>query len=310
MFHKLLLPIEGGEASKAIVRFAKKLAAPRADARVMNVIVNETTMFYADLLSLDHLTEAATAMLEETVAEFASPEFHLDHVLHQGTVDDCVREEIQSYEPDLVVMGSHGRKGLQRLLLGSEVTRVMRHTTKPICIVKGEAAQRQEPLSRIALATDLGEATTAAREAFVGLLRNAKAAGRSLHGDVIHVFESDPWFLPSSIVAVPGGGYSLPIVTSEVEKRIAERRSEIEAELDEITKPWRDEGLDVTTHMLEGQAWERLAEYVEREHIDLLVLGSHHYGSFDRLMLGSIAEKTLRAVDCPVLLLPSPEAND
>ncbi|MCB9890629.1 MAG: universal stress protein [Planctomycetes bacterium] len=310
MYQKLLIPIEGGEASKAVVRFAKKLAGKGANARVLNVLVNETTMFYADLLSIDHLTEAANSMLGAMIDEFGSKDFGMDRAIHQGTVEECVLEEVKEWNPDLVVMGSHGRKGFQRLLLGSEVQRVLRHTTKPLCIVKGKAAQRDGELQRIVLATDLGEATGAAREAFADLLRDAKKRGLDIHGEVLHVFESDPWFLPTSVVAVPGGGYSMPVVTSEVEKRIEERRHEIRDELAAIVKPWVDEGLQVTTKMFEGQAWNRIAEYVEQEHVDLLVLGSHHYGGFDRLMLGSIAEKTLRAVECPVLLIPSPEAAD
>ena len=305
MFKKLLIPVELGEEASSIVRFAKTLAGPGAQVRLLHVLVNETTLFYADLLSREDFTKGVKQRFEDLKTEFHAPgSFEVEGEIRQGmTVSECIAAEIETYDPDVVVMGSHGRRGLQRWLLGSDVQRVVRETTKPICMVKGEV-KSSAALKHVALATDFSATTRLATDRFLDLVR-----GSGAHGHIINVFESDPWFTVGHTVAVPGGGYSMPVVGKEVEARVQKRREELREELEALATTSREGGLQITSKLLEGQAWELLAEYVEREKIELLVLGSHHYGGFDRLMLGSVAEKTLRAVGCPVLVVASEDED-
>jgi nucleotide-binding universal stress UspA family protein len=55
-------------------------------------------------------------------------------VIYEGILD-AARE----FDADLIVMGSHGRLGLEKLLLGSTAQRVLSHTGLPVLIVRGEA---------------------------------------------------------------------------------------------------------------------------------------------------------------------------
>lgn len=301
MFQKLLIPVELGPEAGSIVRFAKKIAAAGAQVRLLHVLVNETTLFYADLLSREEFTNGVQKRFDELKAEFhEAGRFEVEGEIRQGmTVSECIAAEIETYDPDVVVMGSHGRRGLKRWLLGSDVQRVVRETKKPVCMVKGDTATA-DPLKQVALATDFSPTTKLAEGSFLDLLRSSGA-----HGHIVNVFESDPWFTIGHTVAVPGGGYSMPVVGKEVEARVEKRREELRTELDELATRARSSGLEVDSQLLEGQAWEMLAEFVEKEKVELLVLGSHHYGGFDRLMLGSVAEKTLRSVGCPVLVVAS-----
>ena len=54
------------------------------------------------------------------------------HVVHEGILDAAT-----SLAADLIIMGSHGRHGIEKLLLGSTTQRVLSHTTVPVLVVRG-----------------------------------------------------------------------------------------------------------------------------------------------------------------------------
>ena len=73
-------------------------------------------------------------------------------------------------------------------------------------------------------------------------------------------------------------------------------------------------GVPVTATILEGSPSRKIVEFAEREECDLVVMGTHGRGGIDRLLLGSVAEKVVRASNVPVLTVrigdrPSEEAD-
>ena len=60
-------------------------------------------------------------------------------------------------------------------------------------------------------------------------------------------------------------------------------------------------GVSVATAILEGSPSREIVEFAEREDCDLVVMGTHGRGGIDRLLLGSVAERVVRASDVPVL---------
>jgi nucleotide-binding universal stress UspA family protein len=54
------------------------------------------------------------------------------HVVHEGILDAATADDV-----DLVIMGSHGRHGIEKLLLGSVTQRVLSHTTLPVLVIRG-----------------------------------------------------------------------------------------------------------------------------------------------------------------------------
>ena len=305
MFRKLLVPVELGASSRAVAASAKQLAAPGAQIRLVHVLVNDTTLFYADLLDLPHITRAAQAELDQLAAHLGDgTEFEVETVVREGIVHKIVAEETKDFGPDLVVTGTHGRSMLGRLLLGSVVQRLIRDSVQPICVVKGEP--KEGALSRIALATDFGSATRAAHDAFLDLAKQSGAKA-----DVIHVFRSDHWLATGQAYAgLEGAAYPMSVTWEQVEERVRQRRVECTQELERISEKLRAEGVDVTTHLRDGEPWSEIEDLVQAEGIELVVLGSHHFKGFDRFVLGSIAEKTLRALECSVLLVPNPVEAD
>jgi nucleotide-binding universal stress UspA family protein len=84
------------------------------------------------------LTARAGGFQGDRVAALAAEGLHSDqrvidgHVVHEGIVDTAVALGV-----DLIVMGSHGRAGIEKLLLGSVTQRVLQDATMPVMVVKG-----------------------------------------------------------------------------------------------------------------------------------------------------------------------------
>jgi len=143
MFKHILLPTDGSELSEAAIRkgiqFAKSIGA-------------RVTGFYA--LPEFHILTYRTEMLEDTREEFAKDsKAHADKYLaviekaakEVGVACDIVRatsdhpyeailKTAQDQGCDLIMMASHGRRGVRGLLLGSETHKVLTHTKMPVLV--------------------------------------------------------------------------------------------------------------------------------------------------------------------------------
>lgn len=80
---------------------------------------------------------------------------------------------------------------------------------------------------------------------------------------------------------------------------------ETEKNLEKVEKMKEETNSDVklTLEVAEGSPAEVILETIEKEDIDLVVMGSSGKTGFDRLIMGSVAEKVVKAVKCPVLLV-------
>jgi CPA2 family monovalent cation:H+ antiporter-2 len=86
-------------------------------------------------------------------------------------------------------------------------------------------------------------------------------------------------------------------------------RSRILEELRRFGQPAAAAGVRFEAVLRDGGAAPQILEVARTLPADLLVLGTHGRGGFERLVLGSVAEKVLRKADCPVLIVPPPEAD-
>ncbi|MCE2404846.1 MAG: universal stress protein [Dehalococcoidia bacterium] len=75
--------------------------------------------------------------------------------------------------------------------------------------------------------------------------------------------------------------------------------------LDNLASRLRDEGANAETAVVEGYAHEKILEYARENGIDLVVISTHGYGGFKRMLLGSVTDRIIRSGEVPVLVLPS-----
>jgi nucleotide-binding universal stress UspA family protein len=141
MYRHILIPTDGsdlaGQAAAHGLRLAKHCAA-----KVTIVVVTEPPGFTTPPIRsfLDAYEKAAAEHADqilESVREFANASGVACSVLHikDDYAADGIINAAKDGECDLIVMGSHGRRGLTKLLLGSETLKVLTRTTVPVLVI-------------------------------------------------------------------------------------------------------------------------------------------------------------------------------
>ena len=143
-------------------------------------------------------------------------------------------------------------------------------------------------LSRVVFATDFSEESSHALEYVLALHRNYAATIF-----ITHVMDSLSFQFGDESVAA--------------QKR-AEMRNDAHVKLGELRARWGLQGPDYSATVLEGEVQSAIEKFVEKEDIDLIVLGSRGSVGLDRFFLGSVSEEIFRTVHCPVMTI-GPEAS-
>jgi nucleotide-binding universal stress UspA family protein len=141
-FKKILFPLDLSESSEKIVPFVKSLAS-RYDARVHLLFVARVfdyfTSMYVPHPSVSQFEKEVIEGAEKRLYEFADENFAAVAGTKTQVVAGDPSEEILGYIAahgiDLVVMGTHGRKGLDKVIFGSVAERVVKSSPVPVMVV-------------------------------------------------------------------------------------------------------------------------------------------------------------------------------
>jgi nucleotide-binding universal stress UspA family protein len=149
MYKHILVPTDGSPLSLKAVRTATELARTmKAKVTALHVMppfrppmAEEAAVAYTNVYSeaeFRKATEKAAAkVLAKAESEFASRKVSCDTTAVTGaTAWESIIATAKGRKCDLIVMASHGRKGLAGLLLGSETTKVLTHSTTPVLVCR------------------------------------------------------------------------------------------------------------------------------------------------------------------------------
>jgi len=149
MYSRILVPVDGSAPSRAGLKEAIALARDGGGTIVALNVVSELALvtapegFVAYRELADALAVAGRAIVNEAAkeAEKSGVKFETQ-VIDVGVspVSDAIVEQVGQQRCDLVVMGTHGRRGLKRLTLGSDAELVVRHAPVPVLLVKAPEA--------------------------------------------------------------------------------------------------------------------------------------------------------------------------
>lgn len=205
-----------------------------------------------------------------------------------------VIRDVQANARDLVVMTADGRRGLRHRLLGSAASHLVRKCPVPVLIVKPGKRGR---FQHVAVAVDAG--TTAGPHTALNqrLLELGAEVAKREDGE-LHVVHA--WQLLGEAMLRGRGGLSEGDVAEALAREAATRR----ATLEPLLRPYDD--LHPGLHLLKGRAEDVVPRFVERHHIDLLVMGTVSRTGIAGFIIGNTAERILDAVQCS-LLVAKPE---
>lgn len=195
---------------------------------------------------------------------------------------------------DLVVMGTHGRRGAARLLLGSNAEEVLRHCTCPVLTVRdaGGHSPGRLPPREILVPFDF---SPPARGALLEAASLARRCGARLR--LLHVLEE-----PAGDAAGTADGEPDLVAPREL------RLHQLEQRLREALA-WLAPRVAGDVQLRRGRPAEEILRAAQRPETDLVVMASRGISGLKRLLFGSTAEEVLRLAPAPVLVV-KPELGD
>jgi len=139
-FRRILAPLDFSELSVPTVDMAARLLAPDGEATLLHVVewmpvVTEGAFgVYPHRKDIEQLKQLSLDKLEDW--RRAREGNNLRPMVREGKPATAILEVASDLDPDLIVIGSHGRGGLDHLLLGSVTERVLRKSTAPVLVVR------------------------------------------------------------------------------------------------------------------------------------------------------------------------------
>lgn len=145
MYAKILVPVDGSETSKRGLAEACRLAKEQDSLlRCLHVLDEQYltvnymgVMYMPDLI--DRLRDNGKEVLKEASEQARISGVKVESVLREsaaGRVSDLIIDEAKAWAADLIVMGTHGRRGLSYLALGSDAESVVRNSPVPVLLVR------------------------------------------------------------------------------------------------------------------------------------------------------------------------------
>ena len=232
----------------------------------------------ADTMTLPASTDTLAEWLDVPENGSSMPDLERLPLVQEQVESDSPPERIVAYaedvDIDLIVMGTHGRRGLRRMLVGN-VTLTVRMNA---------GASPKQAIQRILVPVDFSEASTAA-------IRHAKEIALTYGAeiDLLHVVREIPY--PSAYGFEPPH-FSMDELLDRTEEKLGElAHTEIGIE-------------HAMVEAITGDPAMGILDYVDANEVDLVVIATHGRTGVDRFLIGSVAERVLRRSPTPVFVMP------
>lgn len=138
MYKRILVATDGSKFSKAAVDESIKIAKASKCALTIVSVVDITEEFETEAPELTERFERQfKAMVERIKKQAKAKGIKAEGIVKTGEPYDVIVSAAKAKKADLIVMGSHGRRGLSRLLMGSVTERVIGHAKCPVLVIRG-----------------------------------------------------------------------------------------------------------------------------------------------------------------------------
>jgi nucleotide-binding universal stress UspA family protein len=246
-----------------------------------------------DREALQQLGEVSAAVrahdareLADRMARIEALGLTVDLVSRLGPPEEVLAQAAADRGAELIVIGSHGHTGIARMLLGSVASSTIRHAACDVLVCRGPAART--PFLRPLVATDFSPVSGKV------LRHTARVAAPGAAFDVVHA-----WQLPTgSWGATLLGAARFPWSTVR-DAVVAAARSQI----DKLVAEHAAQGRTLEVELVQGPPAQVITHAAERAGNDLIAVGAHGRRGMRRLLLGSVAESTIRHSPCSVLVV-------
>jgi nucleotide-binding universal stress UspA family protein len=231
------------------------------------------------------LEDIAEKQLSKVVDSHGSDDMKITIAKRRGvSAAPAILEYASEKDIDLIVMGTHGRRGVGHLLLGSAAEEVVRLADCPVLTVReSEKPKSLEAVNKILVPIDFSEYS---KRALIYAAEIAKSYDSQLQ--VLHVIEETihPAFSLS-------GKSSIFDLIPNIEEDCKNR-------MEKMLKESVNANIKAETFVKGGRAPNDIINFAKENSSDLIVIATHGLTGLEHLLLGSVTEKVVRMARCPV----------
>ena len=286
MYNNIVVAYDDSEYSKAALLEASHWIKRHGG----KVVLVYSVFFDAEELAIDpgqsekrfELGKKICYQRQEKVSTELGIEGDLETLVCEGEPHEVLVNVATGRKADLIAIGTHGRKGLKKLFLGSVTSRVIVSSPCDILAVKEPCANCTGKYASILVSFDGSEFS---KKAMIRACELAK-----IDGSEIRVF-----------YVIPRYEEMIEFISSSSIKESLHRDAECIMEEAKIIAT--EQGVKIETEIAEGDEAEKIVEKAKELKSDLIIKGTHGWGSINRAIIGSITERVIINAPCPVLIV-------
>lgn len=204
------------------------------------------------------------------------------HLVRGLSIPESLVETRQELGCDLVVMGTHGRRGLRQWLLGSVAESLVRTADVPVVTVREKADPGSSPPQRLLVPHDFSERSGTALDV-------ARVWAEALQASVTLLHVVEPVVYPEF--------YAVDVMPDEVLDRVERRSRDVMAQAAAVQL----DGVDHTLEVVSGRAVDSIVDAADPSRHDLVIMGTRGLTGLEHVLLGSVAEGVVRRSRIPVM---------
>ena len=300
MFKHILVPLDGSKLAEAAippaVSLTRKLTAP---VTLLHIMEKDAPQ---EVHNDRHITQAdeASGYLEDIVKREFPAEGQVNWHVHTAPVKDVsasiVKHAMTEFQPDLIVMCTHGRSGVRELLYGSIAQQVVAQGMTPLLLIKpGIDAATSFKLDKIIVPLDSGPVHDDSLPVTQELA--------SAYGSNIHLLTVIPTFTTVAGEAAAAGTL-LPATTSALlDIEVENAEEDLRAHLSEL----KQGGFRASAEVARGDPATQILNISEKLNADLIALTTHRKAGAAAFWARSVAPNVARRARVPILLIPLEE---
>ncbi|MGN6302743.1 MAG: universal stress protein [Angustibacter sp.] len=282
----VVVGVDGSPSSDLAIDWAVDEATRRKlPLHLIHVFVQDyPTMTIGIPPVLDDLRAVAQTVINDAVARAnrLGPNLSVTAAVHSGSAAKFLIDA--STRADTVVVGTAGRRGMTRLVLGSTAAQVAAHSQSPVVVVRQAPPAAQSADRRVIVGVDgAGVSHDAVGYAF------GQASSRGASLTVVH-----GWWLEYA-----GDVFAVPYTGGEHEELEMSQRALVSEAIAGWSEKYPD--VEVRQQIVRAEPVELLTK--DSAGADLLVVGSRGRGGFSGLLLGSVSRHVLQLAECPVAVV-------
>ncbi len=279
-FQRLLVATDFSSVSIAALSYAESLTNLYGKELLLTCVVsagNASPPEPSAVFAAPEIGQAMAEDLEQLANQLRGRGIDARAILAEGPVADALEQLVQKEKPDLLVIGTHGARGLERLILGSTAEAILRKVSCPVLTVGpacGNITRKNLALQTIVYATVLRHPSETA-------LRYAASLARAMHAHMQLVHAID------EINELPGPSLDM----------------EAQSQLELMAEALKGSDSKVSVHRVYGEPVEGIIRRVIATKADLVVLGAERGRKLSAFLPAGVAYGLIRSAPCPVITL-------